>query len=346
MKKPGFIITETIFSLVLAASVAAVTVLAVDLKTNQFGLDRFNPFIQSSSSESEGENTEKEKKSPASDSGETSVKEQSEAESADTQSKTAEVSQEQTEESLQESSDGQSVDESISESSADEEDGGVVKLREEPKDLKSDAPEMTELLTTYGYTRDYINGYKFILVDATAGDDKSKAVLYCYEKSDTGYWWNIIGDGKPISREVYIGSEGSDFEPAYDSKITPGGVLPLGEGFYIGEKPDTDYPMFEITEDTYWVTDPESKYYNQKVEGVEDKDWSTADHMITSDKSYKYGIVVGYNVDDPDSGLASAIFMQCGSSVTEGSIAVPEETMKTILEWLDGSNTATIFITV
>ena len=46
MKKPAFIITETICSVILAASVAAVAVLAVDLNTDQFHLDRFNPFTQ------------------------------------------------------------------------------------------------------------------------------------------------------------------------------------------------------------------------------------------------------------------------------------------------------------
>ena len=57
MKKSSFIITETIFSLVLAASVAAVAVLAVDLNTDQFQLDRFNPFSQESSAADEEEIT-------------------------------------------------------------------------------------------------------------------------------------------------------------------------------------------------------------------------------------------------------------------------------------------------
>ena len=81
MKKPGFIITETIFSLVLAASVAAVAVLAVDLKTDRFHIDRFNPFSQSDSS------TKTEKK-------ETSDNTKPEQSRIDEISKTAETSKE------------------------------------------------------------------------------------------------------------------------------------------------------------------------------------------------------------------------------------------------------------
>ena len=47
MKKPGLIITEMIFSVILAASVAAVAVLAIDIKTDKFGIDKFDPFVPS-----------------------------------------------------------------------------------------------------------------------------------------------------------------------------------------------------------------------------------------------------------------------------------------------------------
>ena len=117
---------------------------------------------------------------------------------------------------------------------------------------------------------------------------------------------------------------------ASDSKKTPSGVWTLGEGFYIGEKPDTDYPMFAITENTYWVTDEKSKFFNKKVEGTDKKDWNKADHMIASEQSYKYGIVVNYNTDEPVTGKGSAVFIHCGDKPTEGCIAVPEDVMKTI----------------
>ncbi len=345
MKKPGFIITETIFSLVLAASVAAVTVLAIDLNTNQFGLDKYNPFVQSSETEKNSRDEDSKKKPSAEEKSETSVEEKSADQSSAQPSQQVSETTEVSEPSTAESSDKES---SAPESSAEasEDDSGEIKLRTEPKDLKDNDDQLVELLSRYGFTTDYVNGSKLVLVDTTNAGDRTKATVYCFEKSDTGYWWNIVGDGRAICKEAYIGSGGSDFDAPADSGITPGGILTLGEGFYIGEKPDTDYEMFEITEDTYWVTDPASQHYNERVEGTEEKDWSTADHMITSDKSYKYGIVIGYNTEDPDSEKASAIFLQCGSTATEGSIALPEDTLKTILEWFDAGSRASIFITV
>ena len=46
MKKPAFIITEVIFSLLLTASVSAIGVLVYDLNTNALHLNGVNPFTQ------------------------------------------------------------------------------------------------------------------------------------------------------------------------------------------------------------------------------------------------------------------------------------------------------------
>ena len=273
MKKRGFIITEVIFSLVLAASVAAVTVLAVDLKTDQFHLDRFNPFKQESSETVSG--SEYRVQDEESQGAKESSKEEKPAESS-----VAEVSKETPVENSKESSKEASKDESKSESSEN---------TEQPE-------ELVKAMGAYGFDVDsQLNGNKLIMVDTVSSGSLTRAIVYCFEKSDSGIWWNIIGDGQPISGEAYIGENGSGFEPERDSRVTPGGIYYAGPGFYIGDKPDTTYELFKITEDTYWVTDPESSYYNQRVEGTDNKDWTKADHMITSDKSYKLGLTTSYN---------------------------------------------------
>ena len=340
MKKPGFIITETIFSLVLAASVAAVSVLAIDLKTNQFHLDRFNPFAAS-----ENENPQEEKKESSRPSEESSAPEQSSA---------PETSQEESspEESSADSSEPVSEPETSQESSEPskpDDPGKTIQLRAEPANLKTQPKELVTLLKKYGYSlENAIDGNKIIMVDTSAsGSDRTKAVVYCYQKSDkTNYWWNVVGDNMPICEEAYIGENGSNFEPKRDSKVTPGGVFRVIDGFYIKDKPNTTYSMFEITENTYWVTDPDSKFYNQKVEGTEKKDWKTADHMITSEKPYKYGLVLNYNTSKPDKTKACAIFIHCGNAPTEGSIALPEDVMKTIVEWMDDGTRMNVFVAV
>lgn len=327
MKKAGFVIAETVLSLVLAASVASVAFLAIDLKTNQFHLDKYNPFASQNSEASEKPKAES--SAPKSSKPEESSKKSSQT-SREESSKTEESSQQ----SKEESSKPEHVE--------------TIKLVSEPQDLKSNPKELEDALKAYGFSLGTaISGNRVIFIDTNGTDDIAKAKLYCYEKStETGFWWNVAGDGKPLSTDVYIGEKGSNFMPEYDSKVTPGGILPLGSGFYIDDKPNTEYDMFKITEDTYWITDPNSEYYNQKVEGTENKDWSSADHMITSSDSYRYGLVIEYNTVRTEAKYSSAIFMQCGGTPTEGSIAVPENVMKTILEWFDKDTSATIFISV
>ncbi|GEM_PF-4821477 len=345
MKKPGFIITETIFSLVLAASVAAVAVLAVDLKTNRFHIDQFNPFVQESSASAEEKSPADEKKAD-----ESTIQKESSAEASPEPSQASAGDSSKQQESKTESSTEKqdSTQESSKESSENSADTATLTLLSEPKNLKSQPKELVDMLNKYGYGLDNaIDGNRIILVDTTSGSDKTKAVVYCYQKSDkSNYWWNVVGENKPVCQDAYIGENGSDFDPKPDSKITPGGIYLAGKGFYIGEKPDTTYPLFQITDNTYWVTDPKSKFYNQQVEGTDKKDWSKADHMITSDKSYKYGLVINFNTTSPDKNKACGIFFHCGSSATEGSIALPENVMKTILEWLDEDSKVSVFVTI
>ena len=341
MKKPGLIVTEIFFSLILTASVAAVTLLAIDLKTNQFGLDKFNPFAGESSASS-GKETEK--KTPEKH----ESKEVSQTSSAASEEPVSIKPQESStpasapEESKAEESQASQVSQ---ESGTQEQ---TVKLLSEPANLKSQPKELVETMSSYGYTlENIISGDRIILVDTNSSGEKTRALVYCFQKSEkSNYWWNVAGEGKALTEQAFIGENSSDYEVAPGSKKTPGGIWMAGDGFYIGTKPNTGYPMFEITENTYWVTDPKSKYYNQKVEGTANKDWSSAEHMITAEKSYKYGLVVEYNTGNADSSKGSAIFLHCGSSPTEGCVALPDNVMKAILEWLGKDSRVSVFITV
>ncbi len=334
MKKPLFVITEIFLSAVFVAAAAAAAAVAVDIKTDMFHIDKLDPLkISSMFSSSEKQES----------SSNNSVKKEVSAMILDDEKKTAKTeSSVKKDESSAESGDvseGESSEDETTESS-----GGFV---DEPEYLEIQPDELVELAEAYEYTfEDDLNGNKLLLIEADNSSSTSKAKIYCYDKTADGYWWNSLGDGNTITEDAYIGENGSGYDITADSKKTPSGIWTLGKGFYIGEKPDTDYPMFEITENTYWVTDEKSKSFNKKVEGTDKKDWSKADHMITSEQSYKYGIVVNYNTDEPVSGKGFAIFMHCGDKPTEGCIAVPEDTMKTILEWLDKDSKPLIWITV
>ncbi len=319
MKKPAFVITEIFLSLVLASAVAAVAVLAVDIRSGGKIL-------------------------PASLFGESENSEESSWTEEDIRNTKKEVSQ-VTESSKEESSKKESSGSETSkqESSGKEQEKTSQLILKAPKDLKEQPKDLSKFITSYGYDFDTLPSDHFIVVDC---DENSKAKVYCYQKSTKGIWWNIAGDGKPITEKGFIGEKGYDFNVAPDSKKTPYGIYSIGQGFYIGEKPKTSYPLFEITDKTYWIDDPNSQFYNQRVEGTDQKDWSSADHMITETKSYKYGLVVNFNTNSPaDKNMAGSIFMHCGDAPTGGSIVVPESTMKSVLEWLDSESEVYIFIT-
>ena len=122
----------------------------------------------------------------------------------------------------------------------------------------------------------------------------------------------------------HVGKNGTTAEKREGDKATPKGLYPITEAFYIQDAPQTGLPLFQITEDTYWVDDPASKYYNKRVEGVADKDWSSAEQMIRYVENYAYGFVVGYNTEGTP-GAGSAIFMHVSNRYTAGCIATDKD---------------------
>lgn len=119
-----------------------------------------------------------------------------------------------------------------------------------------------------------------------------------------------------------IGEMGATYDMSEYIKATPIGFFPVKDAFYIHSKPETGLESFQITEDTYWVDDPSSDFYNQRVEGTQYMDWSSAEHMIDY-SAYEYGFVIGYNLSCVK-GAGSAIFFHIGSGPTAGCVATSE----------------------
>lgn len=340
MKKPVFIITQTILTIILLASIGTAAIVTMDIRTG----GKVLPKEWFSTQEKSENKSDKNETSVTENSMQSSVPAGSSVNTSQESPKETEQSSEKEKPSKQENSKAESSEQeesSKAEESSKSDNDGLKLILDEPKNLKSNPKELTKFINDYGYDYDSLGFNRLIVVDVGS---KGNAKVYCYQKSSKNYWWNIVGDGKAITDKGYIGKKGADFDIAPDSEKSPLGFYALDEAFYIGEKPDSTYPMFEITEDTYWIDDKESEFYNQKVEGTEDKDWSSAKHMIDDEDTYKYGIVVDFNINSPDKEFANSIFMQCGNAVTDGSVAVPEDVMKSIIEWLDSDSNAYIFV--
>lgn len=125
---------------------------------------------------------------------------------------------------------------------------------------------------------------------------------------------------------------------------TPTGLYPVGLGFYIQNLPNTGLDTFQVTQDTYWVDDPNSQYYNRRVEGTDNKDWNSAEHMIRYTMQYSYGFVVDYNTNPIVKGKGSAIFFHVSQSSTAGCIATSESMVLSYLAQLDKTQNPYILI--
>lgn len=196
--------------------------------------------------------------------------------------------------------------------------------------------ELSQILTGNGIDSSSLNFNQLIVVNA--GESSSAKVSF-YEKND-----NSWAETKDLSSVYgFVGIEGVG-KASESATITPKGLFGITTAFGFDESIDTGLDYFQITEDTYWVDDPNSKYYNMHVEGIGDKDWNSAEHMIEFPSNYNYGFAFDYNTNPIVKGEGSAFFMHVSDHPTQGCVAVSEDAMKSTLKWLKKENNPHILI--
>jgi L,D-peptidoglycan transpeptidase YkuD (ErfK/YbiS/YcfS/YnhG family) len=127
---------------------------------------------------------------------------------------------------------------------------------------------------------------------------------------------------------------------------TPSGMYRLGHTFGYAESVNTKMPYRQALADDLWVDDPEAPDYNQWVKQSETSA-ASYEKMKRDDDQYKYGVVIKYNTDPVIKGHGSAIFFHVWAgawSTTAGCVAVSEEDIKKILNWLDPAAKPVILI--
>ncbi len=306
-KKKTYIVSRCILSVLLVTVIGAITYTAIAMPDAPlFDETSKNSQPQESSTVQQSSKTE------------TSEKETSESESSVPES------------NAEESSVPESSVEENSENSKVETDTVKINLNQKPT---SNSAGMKKYIESYGFGFDTLYCSQLIVVDT----QDSNAQVYCFQKSDNNYWFNIVKEGVPLTDKAFVGKGGISYNINAQNQCTPLGMYALNEVFYIGEKPQTDYnDLLKITDTLYWVTDPNSKFYNQSAIESQ-KDWTSAIKFSDNAEAYEYGVVVGYNTGTVDRTKGAGIFMQCGTEPTDGSIALPTNAMKTIVEWLDSS---------
>ncbi len=155
--------------------------------------------------------------------------------------------------------------------------------------------------------------------------------------------WITVKEIKP----VYIGKEGVTNNKHEGDMKTPLGTFKLGPAFGF-ENINKNYPFIKITENSYFVDDPESDFYNKWVEvngnlnseysyilNSDEITWNSAEKLSDYPNNYEFGMIIEYNMPAiPNNG--SAVFLHVkGKDYTAGCIAVNREDMMDILNWVD-----------
>jgi len=155
----------------------------------------------------------------------------------------------------------------------------------------------------------------------------------CSIEIHNGFWIEKFNKVK-----VTIGKNGfadSGMKKEGDGK-TPTGAYKLGTAFGYDNHINTKMPYRQSTENDFWIDDVDSDKYNTWVTGQTNA--KSFERMKRKDHLYKYGIVIEYNDNPIVKGNGSAIFMhvwRAPGQKTAGCIAMSEDDIVKILEWLD-----------
>ncbi|KGP71744.1 L,D-transpeptidase family protein [Pontibacillus yanchengensis] len=171
--------------------------------------------------------------------------------------------------------------------------------------------------------------------------EKPVATLTAYEK-EANTWIQAMP-----TMEAVIGKHGIPKKREGDQR-TPIGTFPLGTAFGWGAEPASlQIPFRTVGANDYWIDDVTSDDYNQWVHypGDPTTKWASFERM--TNPLYKYGVVIEYNTNPIVKGKGSAIFLhmkKADTRFTQGCVAVSEENLVKVLQWLDASKDPVIVI--
>ena len=199
-------------------------------------------------------------------------------------------------------------------------------------------PVLSQYVKAAGLSFDDFDFSQLVLVTA----DASQADIYCYDKDDNGLWELNEELGYIVG---YAGRNGVSTDKREGDGCTPGGLYSLGFAFGNKPEPTTGLEYRAVTEDDYWVDDPNSIYYNQWVEGTDGADWTSSEHLAVNVVSYAYAVVIEYNMSpDTIAGKGSAIFIHVGNKPTSGCVTMTEENLLGMLKWLASDQNPSVLI--
>lgn len=130
---------------------------------------------------------------------------------------------------------------------------------------------------------------------------------------------------KRFEAECIYGKNGYSKNRREGDMTTPIGIFKLMYAFGIEENPGAKIEYRKITKNSY---------YTLHNKWIESEKQLPGEHLIEYEREYKYGIVIGFNINPYVKGKGSAIFLHCkgDKDYTSGCIAVEEQVMIYLLK--------------
>ncbi len=189
---------------------------------------------------------------------------------------------------------------------------------------------------------------QLVLAVCGAGDSR-RGLVFCWEANDRGEW-TLREDLSALP--AWFGARGITHGRRQGTYTSPAGLWGLTLAFGTGEAlPGTKMPWRAVTEDSFWICDNDSLYYNTWQERgdpalLDTWDEDDGEHLIDFGDSYRYAVATDFNTPPyARRRVGAAIFLHCDVKPTAGCVGLAEEDMIAVLRWLDPGEGPCILIT-
>lgn len=151
-------------------------------------------------------------------------------------------------------------------------------------------------------------------------------------------WERVGGDWRiavgPVTARIGAGGVGTASE---SSTRTPAGTFRLTEAFGRAADPGTALPHRRVDGDDWWVSDVNSRRYNQYAQcapGTCDFDERAGENLYAQGAVYDQAVVIDYNREGRR-GAGSAFFLHIGNGrATAGCVAIDRYALEKLMRWL------------
>ena len=189
---------------------------------------------------------------------------------------------------------------------------------------------------------------QLVLAVCGAGDSR-RGLVFCWELDDRGEW--ALRESLS-ALPAWFGARGITHGRRQGTCTSPAGLWGLTLAFGTGDAlPGSRMPWRAVTEDSFWICDNDSLYYNTWQErgdpALRDTwDEDDGEHLMDFGDSYRYAVATDFNTPPyARRQVGAAIFLHCDVKPTAGCVGVGEADMTAILRWLDPEQGPCILIT-